>query len=312
MSPRSDASRARRWRAERPPIWNTSTSLSITGSTSHVLPIDDGVALYYRDVTSRRQAEQLRDQSRLQLQQAFDAITDGVIAVNREWTITFLNSSALRTLEPIGEMVGRHIWDSLPMAGDILHQNYSRTMTERVPTTFETFYGAPLNGWYSVECRPSDDGIVIFFSDITEQRKAEESIREQQVLLTNVQQAALVATWEVEFPSGRVTFGSGSYPVFGRPLSEFQTRFDVQQFIPPQQVEKILETAREALRTRAPFFSRVPDSGRRRTSALDRKPRPDRLRRDQAQMGCAASASTSPLASRRKKRASPAKSDTVC
>lgn len=220
--------------------------------TTH--PFKDGIVISSSDITARKQAELLRDQTRRQLQQVFDAITDGVISVDREWTITSLNSSARRVLAPIGDLVGRHFWDALPGAAPILHQNYSRTMLERVPTTFETFYGAPLNGWYSVECRPSDDGIVIFFSDITERRSSEEELREQQQLLANVQQAALVATWELDFASRRITFGSGSYPVFGWPLSEISTREDIERLIPPQQREPVLETVRASLRARAPLF----------------------------------------------------------
>ena len=217
-------------------------------------PFKDGIIISSADISARKKAELLRDQTRSQLQQVFDAVTDGVIAVNREWTITFLNSSARRVVAPIGDLIGRDFWDALPEAGEIFHQNYSRTMLERVPTTFEAFYGGPLNGWYSVECRPSDDGIVIFFSDITERRNTEEAFRQQQALLANVQQAALIATWELDFASRRITFGSGSYPVFGRPLSEFSERDDVERLIPPQQREAVLESVRASLRARAPLF----------------------------------------------------------
>src|SRR5947208_1584091 len=39
----------------------------------HILPTDDGISLYYRDVTARKNAESLRDQAVSQLQQIFDS-----------------------------------------------------------------------------------------------------------------------------------------------------------------------------------------------------------------------------------------------
>jgi PAS domain S-box-containing protein len=63
-------------------------------------------------------------------------------------------------------------------------------------------------------------GIVVFFRDITGRRVADAILQQQQELLASVQQTALVATWEIEYATGNVTYGAGSYPVFGHPLEE--------------------------------------------------------------------------------------------
>ncbi len=92
--------------------------------------------------------------------------------------------------------------------------------TRAIPSEFEAFYPDPLNLWISVQCRPFDDGIVLFFRDITDRRQAEAVVQEQQDLLASIQKTALVATWDIEYATGKVTYGAGSYPVFGHPLAD--------------------------------------------------------------------------------------------
>ncbi len=50
-------------------------------------------------------------------------------------------------------------------------------MEDRVPGCFEAFYPDPLNLWLAIEVRPSADGIIVFFRDITEQRAAADALR---------------------------------------------------------------------------------------------------------------------------------------
>ena len=184
---------------------------------------EDSMILFFSDVSALKAAEQARDRSHAQLSQVFDAIADGVLSIDRNWTISFLNRRAQELLSPAGDIVGRDFWQTFP---DTIHdgspfvEHYHRAMTEGVAGSFEAFYAAPLNLSFEIQARPSDDGIVLFFRDITERRAAGSALREQQSLLTAIQQAAGVATWSLDLPSGRLTFGPGSAPVFGRPLAE--------------------------------------------------------------------------------------------
>jgi PAS domain S-box-containing protein len=187
-----------------------------------VYPTDEGIALYYHDVTDRKGAEFLRDASVRQLRQVLETTTDSVASIDRDWNISFLNRRAKELLSPKGELIGKNLWQEFPAVAEhseILH-NFRSAMEEGVPSEFEAFYPEPLNLWLSIQCRPFEDGIVVFFRDITGRRQADAILQEQQELLASVQQTALVATWEIEYATGKVTYGAGSYPVFGHPLSE--------------------------------------------------------------------------------------------
>jgi PAS domain S-box-containing protein len=145
-------------------------------------------------------------------------------------------------LDPKGELLGKNVWQEFPVAdqpGEILHHLH-RAMDEGIPSEFEAFYPDPLNLWIAVQCRPFDDGIVLFFRDITDRRQADTVLQEQQDLLASIQKTALVATWDIEYATGKVTYGAGSYPVFGHPLSDIPDYRAFKKIVVPEYIPIIL------------------------------------------------------------------------
>src|ERR1700734_3338866 len=63
-------------------------------------------------------------------------------------------------------------------------------MDKGVASQIETFYPDPLNLWLSVQCRPFEGGIVLFFRDVTAQRVSRQILLDQQATLAFVQQDA--------------------------------------------------------------------------------------------------------------------------
>ena len=109
----------------------------------------------------------------ISMAQFFEATSDAIFILDRKWVFTFLNGRAKETLAPSGEALGTVLWESFPEAAkpdSDFWVNYHRTMDEGVATEFEAFYGAPLNLWCGVRAFPYDDGIIVFFRDVTKSR----------------------------------------------------------------------------------------------------------------------------------------------
>ena len=107
------------------------------------------------------------------MSQFFDATSDAVLFLNSDFVITFLNRRAQEILSPQGEVTGTSLWDSFPETKNPESPywvNYHRTMNEGVATRFEAYYGAPLDLWFDIHTLPSDDGIILFFRDVTQGR----------------------------------------------------------------------------------------------------------------------------------------------
>lgn len=110
----------------------------------------------------------------------FDATTDAVVCLDREYRFTFLNRRAKELLAPGGEVLGVKLFEAFP--GTVYEnspyvETYRRSMEEGKPGEFDAYYPDPINLWLRVQSYPADDGIMIFFRDITKERAASEDLR---------------------------------------------------------------------------------------------------------------------------------------
>ena len=215
-------------------------------------PYEDGIIIFSSDITDRKGAELLRDASVRQLSQVLEITTDAVASVDRDWNFTFLNRRGKELLSPKGELLGKNLWQEFPAAVDPesdFYHHYHRAMDQGIAGDFEAFYPEPLNLWLSVQTRPFADGIVFFFRDITGRRNSELALKQQQDLLASVQQAALVATWDIDLATGKIAYGSGSYPVFGHPLASIPHFGAFKKILLPEYLPIIENCARRAVET---------------------------------------------------------------
>ncbi len=148
------------------------------------VPIEIGIAIHCQDVTKQKEIDRLRASSVHQLQQVSEATTDAVVSLDRDWNFTSLNRRARELLAPSGKVLGTNIWKSFPgtvYEGSPYVEHYHRAMDLGLPGEFEAFYPAPLDLLFKIQVRPSEAGIIVFFRDITEQRRNEETLRQKQL-----------------------------------------------------------------------------------------------------------------------------------
>ena len=124
-------------------------------------------SLTYRDKfeLQRQKAERLNEERR----QVFERIADAFMAVDRDWTITYVNPQAAQIYgRPAEELVGRNVWDEFPEAlGLSFEQHYRRAMETQRPAFLEAWY-PPYGRWFENRIYPSADGLTVYFHDVTD------------------------------------------------------------------------------------------------------------------------------------------------
>ena len=171
-------------------VYWTYSTIPIHGPQGEVA----GFVAVWLDVTGERLARQDRRLIAEQLNQVLDATTDGVVSLDRTYRFTYLNRRAREILAPGGKVLGRSVWECFPqMAQESLPYavNYRRAMEEREPGAFEAYYPEPLNIWMQVNAQPAKDGIVIFFHDVTAQRRTETDAQESEARLDAIYDTSL-------------------------------------------------------------------------------------------------------------------------
>lgn len=154
-------------------------------------PSSDGLSVFFRDITDRKQSQVELEQAYKEKETILESIDDGFFTVNRDWVVTYWNSAAERMLQtPKEKIMGKNLWDVFNDATDLpSYTNYHRVMNEKLSVDFEDFY-APLDRWYDISAYPSQDGISVYFKDITRQKKKDsqlqESLKEKETLLAEI------------------------------------------------------------------------------------------------------------------------------
>jgi PAS domain S-box-containing protein len=143
------------------------------------------------DVTERKQAEEALIASKRKVVNTLESITDAFFALNHQWQFTYLNQQAEQLLKRTQiELLGNSIWDEFPEAvGSTFDHYYHKSVTQQISITFEEFY-PPLDGWFEVRAYPSEDGLSVYFHDISDRKQAEEKLQQT----TALQQAILNST----------------------------------------------------------------------------------------------------------------------
>ncbi len=127
-----------------------------------------------RDVTEQRRAEAERDRTARRLGLVLDSITDGFLSLDRAWRFTFVNPRAEALLDrPRAALLGRGIWAELPeLVGTRFYQECQTAAATGQTAVFEATY-EPVARRLLVRVYPSEEGLAVFFLDVTERHRRE-------------------------------------------------------------------------------------------------------------------------------------------
>lgn len=116
-----------------------------------------------------------------------ERVSDAVIALDNDWRYTYLNDAAL-IQHPGGRdaTLGRVIWDIHPELKDSLFwEKYHEAMETKRVVEIEEYY-EPLKAWFVVKVYPSENGLTLFYRDITLQKIAEQELLIQKSLSESI------------------------------------------------------------------------------------------------------------------------------
>jgi diguanylate cyclase (GGDEF)-like protein/PAS domain S-box-containing protein len=124
-----------------------------------------------RDVTERYKARIALQQANERMHSLLERIGDGFCALDLDWRVTYANSKALAILQLAGEKsVGEPIEAVAPgLVASSVFASLERAMEQRKPIYFDAFY-QPAKAWLEIRAYPSDEGVAVFFRDITLER----------------------------------------------------------------------------------------------------------------------------------------------
>ncbi|MEJ5914643.1 SpoIIE family protein phosphatase [Pseudokineococcus sp. 1T1Z-3] len=110
------------------------------------------------------------------VRRVLEAMPAAFCALDHDFRFTYVNAEAERLLRrPREELLGGTLWELYPATvGTAFERAYRDAGAAAQPTSFETYYPAPLDGWFEVRVWPVPDGLSVYFLDVSERRAADE------------------------------------------------------------------------------------------------------------------------------------------
>ena len=110
--------------------------------------------------------------------QTLETMPIGLIELDTDWTIRFVNAAAERMVGYVRtELLDRSYWDAFPANLDNeFGDAFRRAVATREPQTVEGFYPEPLNQWFETQAVPTPQGLWLYFSEVTARRHAVERL----------------------------------------------------------------------------------------------------------------------------------------
>ena len=236
-----------------------------------------GFAKVTRDITERKEAEERgrllagERAARERVTSILESISDAFFALDHDWRFTYFNRNAEgfwgRSRE---ELLGKNIWEEFPQAlGSESYRQINRAMEEHITTEFET--ALPVLGtWIAGRAYPSQEGLSVYFQDITERKRAEEDRARLAAIVESSDDVIIGKTLE-----GIITsWNKGAERIYGYSAEEAVGQ-PISMLVPPErpnEIPRILESIRQGEKVDHLETVRVSKDGRRLEISLTVSP----------------------------------------
>ncbi|WP_158501506.1 PAS domain S-box protein [Vitiosangium sp. GDMCC 1.1324] len=185
----------------------------------------------------------------------YDQLPEAICICTRDGRLLYLNPAAVQLLgQPLGELLGRIFWEQLPAMVDTpLQHAFQRAALTGEPAQFDTYY-ANSDRWFSHRIYASGDLIYAFAVDITDQKRADETLRLNSRILESMSEGVCLVD-----DQGTLLYTNPAWDqMFGYERGELTgTRMTFQNAYPPQERVRVVQELLTHLKTQGKWAGEI-------------------------------------------------------
>ncbi len=213
-----------------------------------------GYVWVIRDVSARKGTEEKLQRLTANLEEAvkvkaaelnniFERITDAFIALDNDWRYTYVNQKAAELHgRPIEALLGKNMLEEYPdVAQGPFYAALLNAKLTKKPARVQ-LYHATSSRWFEDLIYPSDDGISVYYHDITDAKTAELSLLQTHKKLTYHIDNTPMGVVEFDKDHNIIQWSERAVEIFGWTKAELiaANKPILQMLVIPEDVEKVL------------------------------------------------------------------------
>jgi|GEM_PF-428400 len=176
-----------------------------------------------KDITQRKLHELRLEESERKLQRysqqlyhILESIGDGFFTVDHESRITYWNRKAEELLhKKREEVIGCGLWQVYPEVIPLkFYSSYRRAVEENTTVKFEEYF-PPLSIWIEAVVYPSNEGVSVYFKDISEEKQQQQAVQLAKERFELAAKATSDVLWDWDIVSNNCYFNESFTALFG-------------------------------------------------------------------------------------------------
>lgn len=196
-----------------------------------------------QDITELKQLEMERNRYQYSFEHTLNSITDCFFELDRQMKITRINDIFREMVKTDrSQIIGASIFEFFPKAENKFYHVYQKALEERVIVRHED-YSVILQRWLRMAAYPTDEGVAVYFADITEDRRKDERLKEAVERYELVAQATRDVVYDLNIVENKLIYNTSLTHLVQIPLDEISYELEWwRSLIHPDDMEEVVSS----------------------------------------------------------------------
>ncbi|WPV01419.1 PAS domain S-box protein [Mucilaginibacter sp. cycad4] len=196
-----------------------------------------------QDITELKQLELERNRYLYSFEHTLNSITDCFFELDRQMKITRINDIFREMVKTDrSQIIGTSIFEFFPKSENKFYQVYQKALEERVIVRHED-YSVILQRWLRMAAYPTDEGVAVYFADITEDRLKDERLKEAVERYELVAQATRDVVYDLDIVENKLIYNTSLTHLVHIPHEEISYELEWwRSLIHPDDMEEVVSS----------------------------------------------------------------------
>lgn len=196
-----------------------------------------------QDITELKELEVEKNRHMSNLENTLNSISDAFFALDYDMCVTRINQAFKDIVgNRFTKIVGENIFTLFPKEMNRMFPYYQKALEERVIVRMED-YSLVLNKWIRLAAYPIEDGVAVYFSDITENKLKDIKLKEAIERYELLAQATKDVIYDLNIPADNIVYNASLTQLINVPYELIDYNLEWwRNLIHPDDVDEVIKS----------------------------------------------------------------------